>query len=108
MVQIKFVPDMSATTSTVGATPTTGEGIRLPYWAPEIAFLPATTTIVWMPVIRALTTSADLNMGVGRRAKVGGWKRDSTGNQFVIFTREVGPETEITLSYRAAGELVRT
>ena len=107
MVQISWIPAAAATTTTVGATATTGCAQILPSWAPDIAALPTTTSVTWQALIQVVsTTSMGVTPGKVKTAKVVAWRKKG-GHTYVAFNRETGTETKITLTYRAVGELIR-
>ena len=105
MVQISWIPEAAAATTTVGATATTNYAQRLPSWAPDIAALPATTSATWQAIFVTSTTTMGLHRGM-YTVKVAGWRKKG-GHTYVAFARESGAETRITLTYRAVGELIR-
>ena len=108
MVQISWIPAAAATTTTVGATATTGCAQILPSWAPDIAALPTTTSVTWQALVQAVHSATTMGMTPGqvRTAKVVAWRKKG-GHTYVAFNCETGTETKITLTYRAVGELVR-
>jgi len=108
MVQISWVPEAAAATTTVGATATTGYAQILPSWAPDIAALPATTSATWQALVQAAYSATTMGMTPGqvRPTKIAGWRKKG-GHTYVAFDCETGTGTKITLTYRAVGELIR-
>ena len=108
MVQISWIPEAAAATTTVGATATTGYAQILPSWAPDIAALPTTTSVTWQALIQGVGSGTTLGLRHGqvRTAKVVAWRKKGS-HTYVAFNCETGTQTKITLTYRAVGELIR-
>lgn len=103
MVQISFKLAVQATTTISNRNATTSGPIKLPYWAPDIDWMPTTTLHDQAAgILTPETTWYELlafNPNGGYNKRCFGTKRDDHDN-------DVGDV--ITIHYRAVGELTRT
>jgi hypothetical protein len=100
MTQISFVLAAQATTTDIVDDATTSGPIKLPNWAPDIAWMSTTTVNAQQAIM--LGTTGPLLVAISPN---GGYNKRCFGFKT---GREAEAGRVITLDYLAVGELVRT
>ena len=109
MTQITWIPGAGAATTARGGTATTGYAQLLPIWAPDIMYLPTTTYATFNAIVTNVHSATSLGMSPGEMTElhVRAWRQHG-GRQYVSFDGETTLITQITMTYDAVNELVRT
>jgi len=111
MTQITWIPGAGAPTTVRGvpASATTGNAQLLPIWAPDIQYLPTTTYAEFNAIITNVNATSVflLTPGEIRELHVRAWRKHG-GRQYVAFDGETSADTQITMTYAAVNELLRT
>ena len=109
MTQITWIPGANASTQVRGDAATTADAQLLPIWAQDIQDLPTTTYAEFNAIVTNIDNATTLGMSPGemRELHVRNWRKHG-GRQYVTFDGETTTLTQITMTYGAVNELVRT